>query len=334
MKSRFAITVVLLASGIAPAQTASPQPPAAQQATSTATQSTAQPNQAQPAATTPATPAPNPSQPPQARTKEEYDAYKAAAALTDPNQILAAADQFAQKYPSSELRGMLYVQAMGLFQQQNNANKEIEAGRKAIAIEPTNPIPLVEVGVALVEVTHDNDLDKEQRWAEATKYLQGAIDNLNTGLHVPPNVSPEQLKQAKDNILSAAYEFLGVIQLQKQNYAEAEADFQKAVDASKAQPVARIYLRLSVTQDSEKKYQEALANANKALQYSQKGTVEQMLAQQQQTRLQKLVGQSAAPDAASPSGPAPGAAPPTAPGTGNTPIPAGNVPPQTQPQPH
>jgi tetratricopeptide (TPR) repeat protein len=316
---------VLLAGCMAPAQTANPQPATTQPTPAGTSQSSAQSNQAQPAATTPLAAAANPSRPPQAKTREEYDAYKAAAALTDPTQVLAAADQFAQKYPTSELRALLYVQAMNFFQQQNNAAKEIEAGRKAIAIDPTDPIPLIHVGSALVEVTRDNDLDKEQRWAEAEKDLHGAIDNLDTGMHIPPNVTPEQVKMVKDNVLATAYESLGVIQMQKQNFGDAEADFQKAVDVSKAQPIGRIYLRLSVAQDDQKKYQEALVNANKALQYAQQGSVEQTLAQQQQIRLQKLLGQNTGSEAVSPSAPPPSA---------NTP--PGSVSPQPQPppQPH
>ncbi len=294
MRSRLAVCLVLLASAATLAQTAG-----------TPSQSTPAPAQATPQT---ATPQPStPYRPPQAKTKEEFDAYKAGAALTNPDQVLAAADQFAQKYPESELKELLYVQAMNGFAQQNRADKEIEAARKAVAIDPHDPNPLIHVASALVEVTHDNDLDKEQRYAEAAKDAQAAIDNINTGLHIPPNVSEAQVQAVKNSILALAYETLGVIAMQKQDFAGAETNFQTAADISKAQPSARVYLRLSVAQDNEKKYAEALVNANKALQYSQQGSVEQTLAKQQQTRLQKLVGEGAEPSI-----PAPGATPPPA----------------------
>jgi hypothetical protein len=286
-----------------------------------------------PSSTAPATPQASTAQtapaykPPQAKTKDEFDAYKAGAALTDPNQVLAAADQFAQKYPDSELKELLYVQAMNGFAQQNNAQKEVEAARKAVAIDPHDPNPLIHAASSLVEITHDNDLDKEQRYAEAEKDAQAAIDNIDTGMHIPPNVPQAQVQAVKNSILALAYETLGVIAMQKQNYADAEANFQKAVDESKAEPMARIYLRLSVAQDNERKYAEALVNANKALQYSQQGSVEQTLAKQQQARLQKLVGEGAEPSV-----PAPGATPPAAtPGTTAQP---GTAPQQQPPQPH
>lgn len=321
MRSRLTICAVLLAAAASLAQTPAAQP-----------EKPAQSNPAPaPAPATPTAQAPTAYKPPQAKTKEEYDAYKAAAALPIPDQVLSAADQFAQKYPDSELKGLLYIQAMNGFAQQGNAEKELEAGRKAVAIDPRDPNPLIHVASALVEVTHDNDLDKDQRYAEAQKDAQAAIDNINTGLHIPPNVPEAQVQTVKNSILALAYETLGVIAMQKQDFATAETNFQKSVDIGKGEPMARVYLRLSVAQDNEKKYAEALVNANKAVQYSQQGTVEQTLAKQQQARLQKLVGEGAEPSI-----PAPGATPPTpqpatgAPGNVNPPAPTQ----QQAPQPH
>src|SRR5690242_3813273 len=136
MTSRLTICAVLLAATAVLAQTPAPQPGTPAQTTPTPAQATPPPATAQ--ATTV-------SKPPQAKTKDEYEAYKAGAALTNPDQVLAAADQFAQKLPDSELKELLYVQAMNGFAQQNRADKEIDAGRKAIAIDPHDPNPLIHV---------------------------------------------------------------------------------------------------------------------------------------------------------------------------------------------
>jgi tetratricopeptide (TPR) repeat protein len=316
------ICAVLLAAAVslaqAPATQPAPQPATPSQSTPAPAAATPQPATAQ---------APTGYKPPQAKTQAEFAAYKAGAALTNPDQVLAAADEFAQKFPDSELKKLLYMQAMNGFAQQNRADKEIEAARKALAIDPNDPNPLIHVASALVETTRDNDLDKDQRYAEAQKDAQAAIDNIDTGMHIPPNVPEAQVQAVKNSILALAYETLGVIAMQKQDFATAETNFQKSVDLAKAEPMARIYLRLSVAQDNEKKYAEALVNANKALQYSQEGSVEQTLAKQQQTRLQKLVGEGAEPSI-----PAPGATPPTA--TSAPAVPGSTQPAQQPPQPH
>ena len=230
---------------------------------------------------------------PQAKSKEEYDAYNLAASKSDPAQLEAAADDFAQKFPSSELKELLYVRAMNLYQQQNNSAKIVAAGRKAIEVNPTNPVPLVAVASALVMDTRETDLDRDARYVEASKDAQAALDNVDTGLEVPPGIPPQQVAAAKANLRSIAYDTLGVIAMNKKDYAAAEQNFQKAADLMKDQPDAVVYLRLSVAQDNEKKYPEALDSANKAVQYAQEGSAEKNLAKQQQARLQKLISEKA-----------------------------------------
>ena len=267
MRSKLAIMVVLLAASMAMAQANASKTPAPAQATAAA----AGPHQ------------------PMAKTKEEFDAYTLAAAKTDPAQAEAAADEFAQKFPASELKEILYGRGMQLYQQQNNSGKVVGMGRKAIELNPTNPVPLVAVASALVMDTRDSDLDRDARYAEAGKDAQAALDNMDTGLLVPPNAPADRVAAAKANLRSIAYETLGVIAMNKKDYPTAEQNFQKAADLMKDQPEAVVYIRLSVVQDNEKKYEAALDSANKAAQYAPEGSAEKNLAKQQQDRLQKLL---------------------------------------------
>jgi len=250
-------------------------------------------------ASTPAAPAAAARQP-QAKTKEEFDAYNAAASKTDAAQMEAAADEFAQKFPNSELKELLYVRTMSIYQQQNNSAKVIATGRKAIELNPTNPVPLVAVASALVMDTRENDMDRDSRYAEAGKDAKAGLDNVDTGLQIPPGIPPESVAAAKANLRSISYDSLGVIAMNKKDYAAAEQNFQQAADLMKSQPDAVVYLRLSVAQDNQGKYPQALDSANKAVQYAPEGSAEKNLAKQQQDRLQKLITEkapSAAPTA-------------------------------------
>jgi tetratricopeptide (TPR) repeat protein len=250
---------------------------------------------------------------PQAKSKEEFDAYNLAASKTDPAQLEAAADEFAKKFPASELRELLYVRAMNLYQQQNNSAKVIALGRKAIELNPTNPVPLVAVSSAIVMDTRDTDLDRDARLAEANKDAQAALVNVDTGLQVPPNAPADRVALVKANLRSIAYDTLGVIAMNTKDYASAEQNFQQAADLMKDQPDSVVYLRLSVAQDNEKKYQAALDSANKAAQYAQEGSAEKNLAKQQQDRLQKLLADkstsSAPPATTTPTTPPPSTTP-------------------------
>ncbi len=317
MKLSFAIAALLLAPGMAMGQ-ASPQTgsqggqaqgqssskPAAPSGAQTQGESASKPAATSPTQTQPTSSA---NRVPQAKSQEEYKAYQDAAAKTNPDEMAAAAEAFAAKFPNSELKELLYVRAMNLYQQNDNAERETAMGRKALALDPNDPVPLIHVSSALAETTRDTDLDRQDRLNEAAKDAQAAINNIDTGLHIPPNVPPEQVAAVKASIIAMAYETLGVIHIGQKDYAAAEQELQKAVDARKASPDAGVYLRLSVAQDNLGKYPQALESASKALQLAQQGSVVQSLARQQQARLQKLIaaGSPGSPAAAPSATPTP-----------------------------
>src|ERR1700690_627280 len=89
-------------------------------------QSTEAPQQA-PAASQPASaqgaPAAQPAvkRPPQLKTKEEQDAYNASSGINDAAGLEKAADDFAAKFPDSEVRVLLYGKVMRSYQSANNA---------------------------------------------------------------------------------------------------------------------------------------------------------------------------------------------------------------------
>src|SRR5208337_4940879 len=100
---------------------------------------------------------------PQAKTQPEFDAYKVAVANTDPAAMEKAADDFAAKFPDSEVRILLYENAMRLYQNANNAEKTEAMGRKVLSLDGDNPEALITVAEVIAERTRDADIDKDQR---------------------------------------------------------------------------------------------------------------------------------------------------------------------------
>lgn len=249
---------------------------------------------------------------PQAKTQEEFKAYQDVVAKAgNPTQMETAADEFAQKFPQSDLRTVLYNQLLNMYRQGGAPDREIEVGRKSLAIDPTDPVPNVLVATALAQTTRDTDLDKADRLTEATRDAQRAIDNIDTGMAIPPNTPPEKVAAAKTSLLEMAYETMGTVAMAKKDFPAAEAAFRKGIDVNKAQPDGVLYLRLAIALDNqgETKYPEALQATENAIKYTQPGTEAQNLANQEKARLQKLVGNSPAPA----TNPAPPAANPTPP---------------------
>jgi tetratricopeptide (TPR) repeat protein len=273
---------------------------------------------ATPQATTPPTAAaavpPQGKRPPQAKTQAEFDAYQAAVANTDPTALEKAADDFATKFPDSELRTLLYRNAMRAYQNANNGDKMLDVGRKILKIDPDDPEALIGVAEVLTERTRDTDLDKDQRYDEAMKAAQRSIQTVETDIIIPPGTSQEKVDEYKGSLKSTAYSIIGAIQLNSGQYADAEANFHKSIDAFPSSPDPVVVLRLAIALDKQNKYPEALKEANQAVALTQDGTTSGTLARRERDRLVQLTGGTApstAPSVAPASAPA---TPPKAPG--------------------
>jgi len=97
------------------------------------------------------TTAPATKRPPQAKTQPEFDAWKLAAASTDAAGLEKAADDFATKFPDSELRILLYKNTMRLYQNANNAEKTEGIGRKVLSLDGDDPEALVIVAEVIAD---------------------------------------------------------------------------------------------------------------------------------------------------------------------------------------
>jgi tetratricopeptide (TPR) repeat protein len=227
---------------------------------------------------------------PEAKTQAEFTDFQQAQAAQGPDALEKAADAFAQKYPNSELRTLLYSRTMMLYQQQNNPEKLLDMAHKVLAIDPNDAVANVFVATFLPERVRETDLDKNEKYAEASKAAQTALANVND---MPANAdAPAERVEANKNLLrSMAYAALGTIALNQNDAAGAEQNLKRAIDTGKVvnnDPV--MYLRYSVALDRQKKYQEALAAANKAVDLSPQGSSYFNLANQERQRLMQLMG--------------------------------------------
>lgn len=202
--------------------------------------------------------------PPQAKTQPEFEAYQAAMAITDAAPAEKAADDFAAKFPDSELRVVLYKSAMQKYQIANNGDKMLEMAQKALTFDSDDPEALVSVAQVLTERTHDTDLDKDQKLAEAKKDAEKALQTLDTD--VPTSgYPPDKIDQFKRYIRSEAYAILGTMASNAKNYPEAEANLRKSIEVFPEQVDSVAVLRLAVVLDMQNKIPDALKYANQAV---------------------------------------------------------------------
>jgi tetratricopeptide (TPR) repeat protein len=248
--------------------------------------------------------------PVQAKTQEEYQAYQAAAANTqNPAAMEKAADDFAAKFPASDLRVLLYRSAMQSYQTASNSPKMLDMGQKVLTIDKDDPDALITVAEILEEQTSPTDLDKDQRMNQAISDAQHALETIDTDLAVPAGSPADRVEAYKKYLRATALTIVGTIQYKREQYADAEATLRKAIQADSANPDAVVILRLALALDQQKKYPEALEQAKKAVDMTQDGTDVGKMARNERDRLVVVTGGNNTP------------APPASPAAGSQPAP-------------
>lgn len=253
----------------------------------------------------------------QAKSKPEFDAYQAAIGnLQNPDAMVKAADDFAAKFPSSELRVLLYRAAMHAYQSANNPDKMMETGLKVLAIDKDDPEALIGVAEVLEERTTQMDLDRDQRADQALANAQRALGTIETDLTVPKGTPPDKVIVYKKYLRAMALSIIGTVQYKRQQYAEAEANLRKAVDSDPDNVDPVIVLRLALAMDQQKKYPEALQETNRAVGLTKEDTDIGKMARSERERLLIQTGATNATPGAGSSGatqqqPAPQPPPPS-----------------------
>jgi len=262
-----------------------------------------QQKQPAPGTTPPGAAAPAPplgKRPPQAKTQPEFDGYNAAIAnQKDPAAMEKGADDFATKFPESELRVLLYKAAMRGYQNANNGDKMAEMAQKLLKLDPDDPEALIASAEVMAERTRPTDLDKDQRFDQATKSAQHALETVDTDVPIPAGIPQTQIDAYKGLLRSTAFSVLGTIQYDQEKYAEAEGYFRKSIDAYPAQPDPVVVLRLALALDKQGRYPDALKEANRAVELTQEGTAAGTTARHERDRLVQLTG-GANPGSSSP----------------------------------
>jgi tetratricopeptide (TPR) repeat protein len=233
---------------------------------------------------------PSGKRPPQAKSQAEYKDYNTAYAITGGAAMEKAANDFAARYPQSELRSYLYSKAMHEYQNENQPDKMLAMGEKVLALDPDNPIALVLTATVLSDSLSDSDTDRQQKVDEIKKNANRALETVDSAFAPPANATPEQVTAYKSTLLSMAHSALGITDLKMGDDRGAEKELQTAADLNKTQPDPYIWYHLALSQDHQNKYAAALESVNQALRYTSSNPDLGKLAQGERERLMKLTG--------------------------------------------
>ncbi len=214
---KYVVWVALLAVALLP--TARAQMPG--QAQQPPPKPPAQPGQAaQPAQ--PAAPAVNP---------EEDAAYKAFAEVSsmEIDRQIALGEDFLKKYPESRYREALYAILVRDYYQKQQLDKMMDAGEKALELNPDNIAVLPWLAMVPPRVANPNDLDGEQKLQKAESHAKHGIELL-TSLAKPADRTEEEFAKSKNEALMMCHSGLGVVYFRRGRYQEAAAEMDQATE--------------------------------------------------------------------------------------------------------
>jgi len=201
---------------------------------------------------------------PQAKTLEEYDAYQKFWSTADPDQKILLAEEFLKKFPASDLKVFAYRKEMEAYQQKNDFERMKEFGEKILAADPSDVIALTLLATAIPERTLDTDPGKDRALNAAEEYARRALSAIDKLEKPSAQYSDPQWEQLRNQARSQAWGALGLVNLQRRNYAASEEAFQKATQlATDPDPV--LWFRASMALRFSKKYEEALAGLKKCV---------------------------------------------------------------------
>jgi tetratricopeptide (TPR) repeat protein len=199
-----------------------------------------------------------------------------------------ASDEFAAKYPNSELRPYLYSKAMHEYQNAENSAKVLAMGEQVLALDPEDSMALVLTATILSDSLSDTDSDRLRKIAEIKTNANHAFQTIDTSFAPLSGATPEQRAAYKATLGSMAHAALGIMELKTGDNIAAEIELMTAAELNKTQPDPYVWYHLALAQDHQKKYIGALASVNQALKYVGSNTDLASLAQRERERLIQL----------------------------------------------
>jgi len=200
---------------------------------------------------------------PAPKSQGEAKAVQAlAGAQGNPDATIKAADELLTKYTDTEFKEIALTMEASAYAQKGDSVKAQIYGEQVLAINPKNAQITLMMGTLIAQGTHENDLDRDERIAKSTKYLNDTMENLKTTPKPNPQLTDQQWEEAKKYLTAQAHNGLGLNQLTLKKYDGAIAEFKLA---SEMDPQPAYQVRLASADQLAGKNDEAIAICDKLL---------------------------------------------------------------------
>jgi tetratricopeptide (TPR) repeat protein len=192
-------------------------------------------------------------------TKAENDAYKAIynARSGDPMHVIELGEAFVAKFPMSYYTGPVYAVLTGNYLNTGQTDKMIDAGTKALAIDPDNIDVLPILAWAIPRRAQGNSPDLQK----AQQYAHHGLD-LIAALQKPDKMSDSDFQKNKNESSSMCHDGLGVAAVKTGKYDDAVNELKQAIMLADMPDPVDFYL-LAVADENTSHFTDATANFTK-----------------------------------------------------------------------
>ena len=198
------------------------------------------------------------------KSAKEGEAVQAVLSATNPDQKIAAVDSLLSKYKDTEFKAIVLEMAGEAYQQKGDSANAIVYGNRALDADPKNFQAMLLVAGQLAQITKKFDLDKDEKVKRAKKLADDAIATVNATAKPNPKLTDEQWAGIQKDLVAQAHETLGVLAGVYENWPLSITEFKTAIDNA-ANPEVTTMVRLAATYNYAKKYDDAIATADRVL---------------------------------------------------------------------
>jgi len=187
----------------------------------------------------------SPGKAPQAKSQEELDAYLDVVTAVEPADVIRLTGAFAQKFSASELLSSVYQAQLHAYEQLDDFEGMLAAGRRSLAGSPDNLNTLLSLSSAIAKRAGSRP-DRSRLLSEAKSYADRVLARLDT-IRLSHKLSPEDWRAQKQQMQSEARGVLGLVALQSGRLAEALQELRSALTLAPA-PQGVQYLQFGLAQ--------------------------------------------------------------------------------------
>jgi len=201
----------------------------------------------------------------QMKTNEEYQAYMAMNNEKDANKKLSLADAFVQKFADSDFKDMAYFQKMAAYQQLGKVGDALDAGHKALEINPDS-LDVINLEATLIPyyTFKAGDSAGTEMLSRGETDVKHGLDLLSK-LTKPENVKPEDWDKAVKSARAGMNTALGYVALQKKDYASATTYLKAATEDNPGEALPTYLLGQAYLYSTPPDYNDAIWDLARAV---------------------------------------------------------------------